>query len=104
MERIHQEGEGMNSDLLEFRNALVELGKKGFTLEAKEPEFVEFAGKQLKPGRYGRDKGYAKAFLIVASDGLVYYQNKNGQISKRLTEKAFLTHWETGMTTFLGEI
>lgn len=94
----------MNSDLLEFRNALVELGKRGFTLEAKEPEFVEFAGKQLQPGKYGRDKGYAKAFLIVSSDGNVYYQNKAGQISKRLTEKAFLTHWDAGMSTFLGEI
>lgn len=94
----------MNSDLLEFRNALVELGKRGFTLEAEEPELVEFAGKQLKAGRYGRDKGYAKAFLIVSSDGNVYYQNKAGEISKRLTEKAFLTHWDAGMSTFLGEI
>jgi hypothetical protein len=94
----------MNSELLEFRDALVELGKRGFTLEAKEPEFVEFAGKQLTPGKYGRDKGYAKAFLIVSSDGFVYYQNKAGQVSKRLTEKAFLTHWDAGMSTFLGEI
>ncbi len=93
----------MNPDLLEFRNALVELGRKGFTLEAKEPEFVEFAGKQLKPGRYGRPKGYAKAFLVVDSDGLVYYQDKHGNISKRLTERAFLTHWDAGMSTFLGE-
>jgi hypothetical protein len=94
----------MNSDLLEFRNALVELGKKGFTFEAKEPEYVEFAGKQLKVGRYGRDRGYAKAFLIVSADGNVYYQNKHGQLSKRLTEKAFLTHWDSGMSTFLNEI
>lgn len=94
----------MNSDLLEFRDALVELGKKGFTFEAKEPEYVEFAGKQLKVGRYGRDKGYAKAFLIVSTDGNVYYQNKNGVLSKRLTQKAFLTHWDSGMSTFLNEI
>jgi hypothetical protein len=94
----------MKIDLLEFRNALVELGEKGITFEAKEPEFVEFAGKKLKPGRYGRDKGYAKAFLIVAPDGLVYYQNKHGKVSKRLTEKAFLTHWDAGMSTFLGQI
>lgn len=94
----------MNSDLLEFRNALVELGNRGFTFEAKEPEYITFAGKQLKPGRYGRDKGYAKAFLIVSTDGLVYYQNKSGQISKRLTEKAFLAHWDAGMTIFLAEI
>lgn len=94
----------MKIDLLEFRDALVELGEKGITFEAKEPEYIEFAGKQLKPGRYGRDRGYAKAFLIVAPDGFVFYQNKQGQISKRLTEKAFLTHWNSGMTTFLGEI
>jgi hypothetical protein len=92
----------MNEFALELRNALVQLGH--VKIEAKEPEFVEFAGKSLKPGRYGRDKGYAKAFLIVDVDGLVYYQNKHGQVSKRLTEKAFLAHWDAGMTTFLDEI
>ena len=94
----------MNQFTLDLRNALVELGDKGITLEAKEPEFVEFAGKTLKPGRYGRAKGYAKAFLIVAPDGNVYYQNKHGELSNRLTQKAFLTHWDAGMSTFLGEI
>lgn len=94
----------MNKFTLDLRDALVELGTKEIIFEAKEPEFIEFAGKQLKPGRYGRDKGYAKAFLIVATDGNVYYQNKHGQVSKRLTEKAFLTHWDAGMTTFLDEI
>jgi hypothetical protein len=94
----------MNQFALELRNALVELGEKGITLEAKEPEFVEFAGKQLKPGRYGRDKGYAKAFLIVLPSGLTFYQNKHGESGKRLTEKAFLTHWDAGMSTYLGEI
>lgn len=94
----------MNQFTLDMRNALVELAEKGITLEAKEPEFVEFAGKELKPGRYGRAKGYAKAFLIVDPDGMVFYQNKHGQVSKRLTEKAFLTHWDAGMSTFLGEI
>ena len=94
----------MNQFALELRNALVELGDKGITLEAKEPEFVEFAGKELKPGRYGRAKGYAKAFLIVETDGNVYYQNKHGHVSKRLTPKAFLTHWDAGMSTYLGEI
>lgn len=94
----------MNEFTLELRNALVELDQKGITFEAKEPELITFAGKQLKPGRYGRAKGYAKAFLIVSPDGLVYYQNKNGQVSKRLTEKAFLTHWDAGMTTFLDKI
>lgn len=90
----------MNEFTLGLRNALVELGNKGITFEAKEPEFVEFAGKQLQPGRYGRAKGYAKAFLIVSSDGEVYYQNKHGKVSKRLTQKAFLAHWDAGMTTF----
>lgn len=94
----------MNQFTLDMRNALVELAEKGITLEAKEPEFIEFAGKELKPGRYGRAKGYAKAFLIVDPDGMVFYQNKHGQVSKRLTEKAFLTHWDAGMSTFLGEI
>lgn len=94
----------MKQFTLEMRNALVELGSKGITFEAKEPEFVQFAGKQLKPGRYGRAKGYAKAFLIVATDGEVYYQNKQGVVSKRLTEKAFLTHWDAGMSTFLEQI
>lgn len=94
----------MKDSTLEFRDALVELAKKGFTFEAKEPEYIEFAGKQLKIGRYGRDKGYAKAFLIVEPDGNVYYQNKSGVISKRLTPKAFLTHWDAGMSTFLGKI
>jgi hypothetical protein len=94
----------MNQFTLEIRDALVELGNKEIIFEAKEPEFVEFAGKQLKPGIYGRPKGYAKAFLIVAADGNVYYQNKHGQVSKRLTEKAFLTHWESGMSTFLDKV
>lgn len=91
----------MNEFTLELRNALVGLDLEGLTFEAKEPEFIEFAGKQLKVGRYGRDKGYAKAFLIVSGDGNVYYENKHGVISKRLTEKAFLTHWDAGMSTFL---
>lgn len=94
----------MNQFTLELRDALVGLGEKGITLEAKEPEFVQFAGKYLKPGRYGRDKGYAKAFLIVSADGETYYQNKQGVVSKRLTPKAFLTHWDAGMSTYLGEI
>lgn len=94
----------MNQFTLELRDALVGLGEKGITLEAKEPEFVQFAGKDLKPGRYGRDKGYAKAFLIVSADGETYYQNKQGVVSKRLTPKAFLTHWDAGMSTYLGEI
>lgn len=94
----------MNQFTVELRNSLLELAEKGITFEAKEPEFVEFAGKKLKPGRYGRPKGYAKAFLIVASDGQVYYQNKHGIRSNRLTEKAFLTHWDAGMSTFLDEI
>lgn len=93
----------MNQFTLAMRNALVELGHIEIN-EVKEPEFVELAGKQLKPGRYGRDKGYAKAFLIVSTDGNAYYQNKHGEISKRLTEKAFLTHWDAGMSTFLNEI
>lgn len=94
----------MNEFAVALRNALVELGDKEIIFEAKEPEFVEFAGKKLKPGKYGRDKGYAKAFLLVGVDGTTYYQNKHGKISSRLTEKAFLTHWDAGMTTFLGEI
>jgi hypothetical protein len=94
----------MKQFTLDFRNALVELGEKGITLEAKEPESITFAGKDLQVGRYGRAKGYAKAFLLVSSDGNVYYENKHGVLSKRLTEKAFLTHWDAGMSTFLSEI
>jgi hypothetical protein len=94
----------VNQFTLELRNALVELAEKGITLEAKEPELVTFAGKELKLGKYGRAKGFAKAFLIVAADGDVYYQNKQGVVSKRLTPKAFLTHWDAGMSTYLGEI
>ena len=93
----------MNQFTLDFRNALVGLGHIE-VYEAKEPEFVELAGKILQPGKYGRAKGYAKAFLIVSLDGKAYYQNKAGLISKRLTDKAFLTHWDAGMSTFLGEI
>jgi hypothetical protein len=93
----------MDKFTLEFRDALVGLGTKEITLEAKEPEFVKFAGKELKPGKYGRAKGYAKAFLIVDIVGEVFYQNKHGVISKRLTEKAFLTHWDSGMSTFLED-
>jgi hypothetical protein len=91
----------VNPFTLELRNALVDLGKDGITLEAKEPEFIEFAGMQLKPGRYGRPKGFAKVALLVSTDGNVYYQDKHGELSKRLTEKAFLTHWNAGMSTFL---
>lgn len=94
----------MKQFTLELRNALVKLAEEGITFEAKEPEFIDFAGKTLKLGRYGRAKGYAKAFLIVESDGNVYYQNKHGEVSKRLTPKAFLTHWDAGMSTYLGEI
>jgi hypothetical protein len=92
----------MNQFALDLRNALVQLGH--VQIEAKEPEFIQLAGMQLKPGKYGRDKGYAKAFIVVSSNGNAYYQNKHGELSKRLTEKAFLTHWEAGMSTFLGEI
>lgn len=94
----------MNQFTLELRNALVELADRGITLEAKEPEFVVFAGKQLRPGKYGRAKGYAKACLIVTKSGEVSYQNKQGVVGNRLTEKAFLTHWNAGMSTYLGEI
>jgi hypothetical protein len=94
----------MKQFTLELRNALAELGEQDIVVKAKEPEFIEFAGKQLKVGKYGRAKGYAKAFLLVAPDSQVYYLNKHGELSKRLTEKAFLTHWDAGMSTFLGEI
>jgi hypothetical protein len=94
----------MNKFALDLRDALVQLDQEGLTFEAKEPEFIQFAGKELKVGRYGRAKGYAKAFLLVEPDGNVYYQNKHGQLSKRLTDKAFLTHWNAGMSTFLNEI
>ena len=94
----------MNKFALDLRDALVQLDQEGLTFEAKEPEFIEFAGMQLRPGRYGRAKGYAKAFLIVSTDGNVYYENKHGEVSKRLTQKAFLTHWDAGMSTFLNEI
>jgi len=94
----------MNQFTLEMRDALVSLGDKVITFEAKEPEFVQLAGKQLKPGRYGRARGYAKAFLIVDASGTAFYQNKQGEISNRLTTKAFLTHWDAGMSTYLGKI
>ncbi len=93
----------MNSELLDFRNALIEFGKKSENFENVETAYVTFAGKTLQPGRYGRDKTYAKAFLIVSSDGNVFYQNKNGVISNRLTPKAFLVHWQSGMSTYLGQ-
>jgi len=92
----------MNQFTLELRDALVGLGH--VAIEAPEPEFIEFAGKNLKIGRYGRAKGYAKAFLLVDPSGEIFYQDKQGKVSKRLTEKAFLTHWDAGMSTFLGEI
>ena len=94
----------MKDTTLEFRDALLLAASKGITFEAKEPEFIEFADKKLRVGRYGRAKGYAKAFLIVSPDGNVYYQNKSGVVSNRLTVKAFLTHWDAGMNTFLDEI
>ena len=93
----------MNQFTIELRDALVTLGTIVPEVP-KDPEYVELAGKRLLPGRYGRDKGYAKAFLIVAPDGLAFYQNKSGVTGKRLTDKAFLTHWDAGMSTYLGEI
>lgn len=90
----------MNQFTVEIRDALVELGLKGFALPA--PEYVEFAGMKLKPGNYGRAKGYAKTCLIVTTEGQTFYKDKRGTVGKRLTENAFLTHWNAGMSTYLG--
>lgn len=92
----------MQQFTINLRDALLDLDKRGIELPLP-PSTINFAGKTLQVGKYGRDKGYAKAFLVVASNGNVYYRNKDGKLSKRLTTKAFLTHWEAGMSTFLGE-
>ncbi len=94
----------MNSFTLDFRDALLKVDISDLSSHLHQSNTVEFAGMTLKPGIYGRPKAYAKAFLIVAEDGNMYYQNKDGKVSKRLTEKAFLTHWNSGMSTFLNEI
>lgn len=92
----------MKQFTIELRDALLDLDKRGIELPLP-PSSIEFAGQTLRVGRYGRNKGYAKAFLIVTSSGNVHYCNKDGKLSKRLTAKAFLTHWEAGMSTFLGD-
>ncbi len=94
----------MNKFTLELRDSLLDLDFENLVVKLSKPEFVEIAGQKLKPGRYGRAKGYAKAFLIVDADGSARYQNKHGDLSKKLTPSAFLTHWNAGMSTFLGEI
>lgn len=94
----------MNQFTIDLRDALVTLGSARPEPVAEEPAYVELAGKRLLQGKYGRDRGYAKAFIIVAPDGLAFYQNKSGITGKRLTDKAFLTHWDAGMSTYLGEI
>lgn len=54
----------------------------------------------LKPGRYSRPKGFAKAFLIVHPDGTVEYENKKGE-RKKIGVKSFEGHWKLGMNKFL---
>ncbi len=93
----------MNTFTLDFRDALLKIDIADLS-QLQQDQLVQFAGMSLKPGIYGRAKAYAKAFLIVAEDGKVYYQNKNGKVSNRLTEKAFLAHWNSGMSTFISEI
>ncbi len=94
----------MNTFTLSLRDALLKIDVNNLSSQLKKYKTVEFAGLSLRPGKYGRAKSYAKVYLIVAEDGNTYYQNKDGKVSNRLTEKAFLTHWNSGMSTFLNEI
>jgi hypothetical protein len=91
----------MNSFTLTLRDALANLNTEQIVHKIKT---VEIAGMELKPGIYGRAKSYAKAFIILTPEGNAFYRNKNGGTSKALTEKAFLTHWNSGMSTFIEEI
>ena len=50
----------------------------------------------VSSGRYSRPKGFAKAFLVVTDAGDLFYENKKG-VLKKITETAFLTHWNKGM-------
>lgn len=54
----------------------------------------------VKPGRYSRPKGFAKAFLIVHPDGTAEYENKKGE-RKKIGPKSFEGHWNLGMNKFL---
>lgn len=93
----------MNEFTLTLRDALLQVDPENL-VPKQQPEYIEFAGKRLKVGRYGRPKGFAKAFLIVSDNGNVYYLNKQGILSNRLTPKAFEAHWNSGMNTFLGSV
>ncbi len=61
---------------------------------------VKIGNLTVKPGRYSRPKGFAKAFLIVHKDGTVEYENKKGE-RKKIGPKSFEGHWNLGMNKFL---
>jgi hypothetical protein len=61
---------------------------------------VKIGNLTVKPGRYSRPKGFAKAFLIVHPDGTAEYENKKGE-RKKISAKSFEGHWKLGMNKFL---
>lgn len=65
-----------------------------------EPKTVKIGNLTVKPGRYARPKGFAKAFLIVHADGTAEYENKKGE-RKKIGPKSFEGHWKLGMNKFL---
>lgn len=101
MDSFYKEGRIVNEFTVSLRDALLHVNPEDLKYRKQQ---VEFAGKTLKVGRYGRPKGFAKAFLIVSDNGNVYYLNKQGVLSNRLTPKAFEAHWNSGMNTYLGSL
>lgn len=65
-------------------------------------DIVILAGIPLSSGVYSRGKDSAKAFLIVTEDGEAYYENKSG-VRKKLTENAFLSHWNKGLSVLVTD-
>lgn len=63
---------------------------------------VTLAGVPVHSGVYSRGKDSAKAFLIVTEDGEAYYENKSG-VRKKLTENAFLSHWNKGLSVLVTD-
>ncbi len=93
----------MSELALNLRNNLVNRQIERSDDQIKDSDsIVTLGGILVHPGIYSRGKDSAKAFLIINEDGEAYYENKSG-VRKRLTENAFLSHWNKGLSVLVTD-
>lgn len=86
---------------MSLRNRLVEV-KEMPKIQEQADNTISLAGMSLQPGVYSRGNPTAKAFILVTPDGQAFYENKSGD-RKRLTDTAFLTHWNKGLSVLVTD-